>query len=218
MIMVEDSGRSNWIWLSDIAASGRVLDLSGTSGAAAMGLAHHFDEVHCVCDTVDACVVARRRWTARSAGKLAVVCCSHAVVPYAPSTFDCVVLHGPLGPSAATLQKVGVAATLLRKGGCLQLITAGTRLRPLLRSTSHAVAAHRFRRRLRALGFRSIASYWAASLEGEIRDFVPMNRRAFYGVQSLVQGENAGLRLHLSATLAHVHGLLWGAQLHLGYK
>lgn len=144
---------------------------------------------------------------------------------WGPETFDLIALD-PAGTSASRAPSDRlwpVCARLLRPGGCLTLITdnllwyqwspGGVR-----RAFSQILRARARDRSLRQAGFRTIHRYYMTPSASEPNSFIPVNRRAVAGYESVTTklSSRGTLRSHLART--GLHPVLYPYILHLAYR
>lgn len=192
---------ANWLWMAHPPSFGAALCLgSGVAGARA--LSQLFSRVESAEAEPEAIAES---WSAE--------------------TFDLIALD-PAGTSAsrASCDRLWpVCARLLRPGGCLTLITDNLlwyRWSPggVRRAFSQIRRARGRARSLRQAGFRTIHRYYMTPSASEPHSFIPVNRRAVAGYESVTTklSSRGTLRGHLGR--AGLHPVLYPSILHLAYR
>jgi LSD1 subclass zinc finger protein len=125
-----DLDRANWHRLVPLPADSRVLDIGAGLGTHAHALAKHYREVIAVEPVLEAVRFMRQRFMEEQLSNAGIVRSSIWKLPFAPESFDVVVLNGVLERVAegqdgdpAELQRSALeqAARMLRPGGYLSL-------------------------------------------------------------------------------------------------
>lgn len=125
-----DLERANWRWLLTLPPKCRVLDVAADLGSNAHALATYYQEVVAMDPVLECVEFMKRRFTHAGLSNITLVRSSSAVLPFAPESFDLVVMHGALDRAAdgrsgdpAILQEHALRSLfrLLKPGGYLAL-------------------------------------------------------------------------------------------------
>lgn len=128
--MMLNLARANWHLLTNLPPESRVLDLGAGTGTNSHALARHYREVVAVEPVLERVEFMRRRFAQEGLSNIKVLRSSLWNLPFAPNSFDLVVMNGVLewvaegmtgDPGEVQERALRNAATMLRPGGCLYL-------------------------------------------------------------------------------------------------
>jgi SAM-dependent methyltransferase len=169
-----DDGRSNWLWLAEIAQWDRALEVRSDLGPQTTGLAEHFRAVHCV--RLERSQL-RREWQdliASGYSNIAAACAAPIHLPYRDGAFDCVALDDVSLLASRQDQVLRECFRILRQGGCAFMGAPRQSLRRLTRDLTRA-------------GFSVVHAFGAEPSWDEPRSIIPLNRAAILGYERWVR-------------------------------
>jgi SAM-dependent methyltransferase len=126
--MILNLDRANWHWLTDLSPESRVLDLGAGMGTNSHALAGRFREVFALEPVRERVEFMKQRFAQDGINNVKILRTSLWDIPFAPNSFDLVVLNGVLewvatgregDPKALQLTALKRSFELLRPGGYL---------------------------------------------------------------------------------------------------
>ena len=128
--MILNLERANWQWLLDLPEASRVLDVGAGTGTNSHALAMHYREVIALEPVLERVRFMRHRFAQEALSNITIVRSSLWTLPFAPHSFDLIVMNGVLewvaegltgDPRELQLAALKKMHRLLRPGGYLYI-------------------------------------------------------------------------------------------------